>query len=61
LTLVSLLDRRSAACVLAMAGAYRVLLERIAARPQLVLSGRPSLRRWQKGLVLARSLGRSAA
>jgi phytoene synthase len=61
LTLVPLLDRRSAACVLAMAGAYRTLLVRIAAHPQLVLDGRPSLRSWEKGLVLARSLARSAA
>ena len=61
LTLVPLLDRRSAACVLAMAGSYRALLVRIAARPQLVLDGRPSLRSWEKGLVLARSLARSAA
>jgi phytoene synthase len=61
LTLVPLLDRRSAACVLAMAGSYRALLLRIAAHPQLVLDGRPSLRSWEKGLVLARSLARSAA
>lgn len=61
LTLVPLLDRRSAACVLAMAGSYRRLLERIAASPELVLGGRPSLRRWEKGLVLAQSLARSAA
>jgi phytoene synthase len=61
LTLVPLLDRRSAACVLAMAGAYRRLLERIAMNPELVLHGRPALRRWEKGLVLAQSLARSAA
>ena len=61
LTLVPLLDRRSAACVLAMAGAYRRLLERIAMHPELVLQGRPTLRRWEKGLVLAQSLVRSAA
>ena len=61
LTVVPLLDRRSAACVLAMAGAYRRLLERIALHPQLVLQGRPGLRRWEKGLVLAQSLARSAA
>jgi phytoene synthase len=61
LTLVPLLDRRSAACVLAMAGAYRRLLERIALHPDLVLRGRPRLRRWEKGLVLAQSLARSAA
>ncbi len=56
LDLVPLLDRRSASAVLAMAGKYRVLLDRIAADPALVLSGRLSLRRWEKGLVLARSL-----
>jgi phytoene synthase len=61
LMLVPLLDRRSAACVLAMAGAYRRLLERIAMHPELVLQGRPTLRRWEKGLVLAQSLVRSAA
>jgi 15-cis-phytoene synthase len=61
LTLVPLLDRRSAACVLAMAGAYRRLLEHIAAEPRIVLEARPSLRRWEKGWVLARSLARSAA
>ncbi len=56
LALVALLDRRSASCVLAMAGKYRFLLERIAADPALVLRGRISLRPWEKGLVLARSL-----
>jgi 15-cis-phytoene synthase len=56
LELVPLIDRRSAACVLAMAGKYRRLLERIAAEPGLVLRGRLSLRPWEKGLVLARSL-----
>ena len=61
LTLVPLLDRRSAACVLAMAGSYRRLLQRIAARPELVLGGRPTLRRWEKGLVLARSLVKGVA
>jgi phytoene synthase len=56
LELVPLLDRRSTAAVLAMAGKYRVLLVRIAEEPSLVLNGRVSLRRWEKGLVLARSL-----
>jgi 15-cis-phytoene synthase len=56
LDLVPLLDRRSASAVLAMAGKYRVLLDRIAEEPSLVFNGRPSLRRWEKGLVLARSL-----
>jgi phytoene synthase len=61
LELVPLLDRRSAACVLAMAGKYRRLLERIAAHPAFVLTGRPSLRPWEKGLVLARSLAGAAS
>jgi phytoene synthase len=56
LELVPLLDRRSASCVLAMTGKYRLLLKRIAAAPALVLRGRVSLRAWEKGLVLARSL-----
>jgi 15-cis-phytoene synthase len=56
LDLVPLLDRRSASAVLAMAGKYRVLLDRIAEEPSLVFNGRLSLRRWEKGLVLARSL-----
>jgi phytoene synthase len=56
LDLVPLLDRRSASCVLAMAGKYRRLLERIAADPAVVLRERISLRPWEKGLVLARSL-----
>jgi phytoene synthase len=56
LDLVPLLDRRSASAVLAMAGKYRMLLDRIAAEPSLVLNGRVTLRSWEKGLVLARSL-----
>jgi 15-cis-phytoene synthase len=56
LELVPLLDRRSTAAVLAMAGKYRVLLERIADEPSRVLEGRVSLRPWEKGLVIARSL-----
>jgi 15-cis-phytoene synthase len=56
LELVPLIDRRSATCVLAMAGKYRRLLERIAADPGIVLRGRLTLRPWEKGLVLARSL-----
>jgi phytoene synthase len=61
LELVPLIDRRSASCVLAMAGKYRRLLERIATEPTLVLQGRLSLRPWEKGLVLARSLTRAGA
>jgi phytoene synthase len=60
LALEPLLDRRSAACVLAMAGKYRRLLERMAAEPSLTLHARPSLRAWEKGWVLARSLARAA-
>ena len=56
LVLVPLLDRRSASCVLAMAGKYRRLLERIQSDPALALRGRLALRPWEKGLVLARSL-----
>ena len=56
LELVPLLDRRSASCVLAMAGKYQRLLERIRREPGLVLRGRLTLRPWEKGLVLARSL-----
>jgi phytoene synthase len=41
--LVSLLDRRSGACVLAMSRIYRNLLERIEARPERILEGRVSL------------------
>ena len=59
--LVKLLDRRSAACVIAMAGSYRRLLRRMAARPQLPMQGRVSLRPWEKGLVLARSVLEAAA
>ena len=56
LELVPLLDRRSASCVLAMAGKYERLLERIEREPERALHGRLSLRPWEKGLVLARSL-----
>jgi phytoene synthase len=56
LELVPLLDRRSTAAVLAMAGKYRVLLTHIADDPSIVLRGRLSLRPWEKGLVIARSL-----
>ncbi len=56
LELIALLDRRSAACVLAMSGIYRRLLERIAADPAAILNGRVSLGRWTKVGVAARSL-----
>jgi len=56
LALLPLLDRRSTTAVRAMTGKYRVLLQRIANEPALAFNGRLSLRPWEKGLVLARSL-----
>lgn len=61
LELVPLLDRRSAASVLAMAGGYRKLLTRIALDPSLPLSRRISLNRWDKTVVLAQSLVKGVA
>jgi 15-cis-phytoene synthase len=54
--LLPMLDRRSGACVAAMAGIYRRLLERIADDPQAVLRGRVSLRGRQKAYVALRGL-----
>jgi phytoene synthase len=56
LTLIPLLDRRSAASAGAMAGIYFRLLERIAASPRAVLERRMSLSAREKALVAARSL-----
>jgi phytoene synthase len=56
LQLAPLLDRRSAACVLAMAGIYRRLLERIEARPEQAAHRRISLPMHEKALVAARSM-----
>jgi phytoene synthase len=56
LGLVSRLDRRSAACVLAMAGIYHRLLERIEAEPARALSERLSLSRGEKVRVALRSM-----
>ena len=56
LELLPLLDRRSRACVGAMAGIYRRLLVRIDADPTAVLDRRMSLPTWEKALVAARSL-----
>jgi len=61
LGLVPLLDRSSARCVLAMTAAYESLAERIASHPELALRSHVSLPSWQKRLVVARSLLRSAA
>jgi phytoene synthase len=54
--LVPLLDRRSAACVLAMSGIYCRLLDRIERQPELTARERVSLPVWEKGWVAARSL-----
>lgn len=54
--LIPLLDRRSAACVLAMSGIYRRLLDRIEEHPERVACERVSLPIWEKGWVATRSL-----
>jgi phytoene synthase len=56
LAMTELLDRRSAACVLAMAGIYRRLLERIEAHPEQSLSRRMSLPAHEKAWVAARGM-----
>jgi phytoene synthase len=56
LQLLDLLDRRSAACCGAMAGIYRELLDRIAADPRQVMTGRLSLPTRDKLRVAARAL-----
>jgi phytoene synthase len=56
LRLAPLLDRRSAACVLAMAGIYRRLLVRIEAHPELAAGARMSLPAREKAVVAARSV-----
>ncbi|TVL93060.1 presqualene diphosphate synthase HpnD [Streptomyces sp. SAJ15] len=54
--LLPMLDRRSGACVAAMAGIYRRLLERIARDPAAVLRGRVSLPGHEKAYVAVRGL-----
>lgn len=56
LPLLDHLDRRSRACVAAMAGIYRRLLERIRRDPAAVLRGRMSLPATEKLIVAGRSL-----
>jgi phytoene synthase len=56
LELLPLLDRRSAACVLAMAGIYMRLLRQIEERPDRALARRCSLTLRQKSWVAARAL-----
>ncbi|MFB7991906.1 presqualene diphosphate synthase HpnD [Streptomyces sp. NPDC056002] len=54
--LLPLLDRRSGACVAAMAGIYRRLLDRIEREPEAVLRGRVSLPGREKAYVAVRGL-----
>ena len=54
--LTPMLDHRSAACVRAMSGIYRRLLDRIEADPPAVLAGRVALRPMTKVAVAAGSL-----
>jgi 15-cis-phytoene synthase len=54
--LAPLLDRRSAACLRAMAGIYRRLLNRIQAHPERALAERMSLPAREKAWVAARSM-----
>ena len=61
MALVPLLDRRSAACAMAMAGIYSRLLGRIAAEPGCVLRERVTLSRREKAWVATRSLIAGAA
>jgi phytoene synthase len=56
LQLLPLLDRRSRACVSAMAGIYRRLLDRMAGDPIAVTRGRVSVPTWEKGWVAISSL-----
>jgi len=56
LELTGMLDRRSAACVLAMSGIYRRLLDEIESDPAAILEGRVALGPWTKVGVAARSL-----
>ncbi|CAM5574286.1 Putative phytoene synthase OS=Streptomyces glaucescens OX=1907 GN=SGLAU_28270 PE=4 SV=1 [Streptomyces glaucescens] len=54
--LLPMLDRRSGACVAAMAGIYRRLLDRIERDPEAVLRGRVSLPGREKAYVAVRAL-----
>ena len=56
IALTAMLDRRSAACVLAMAGIYRRLLERIDAHPEEAARRRIALPAREKAWVAARGL-----
>lgn len=56
LALLELLDRRSAACVLAMAGIYLRVLRHIEEHPDAALAARVSLSAREKGWVASRAL-----
>jgi phytoene synthase len=56
LELLELLDRRSAACVLAMAGIYLRVLRHVEEHPDRALAGRMSLTTREKAWVAARAL-----
>jgi 15-cis-phytoene synthase len=58
--LVGLLDKRSAACVLAMSGIYRRVLARIQRDPEISRANRVSLATWEKAWVATRSLAGAA-
>ena len=60
LELVPLLDRRSGACVLAMANIYRGVLTRIEHDPQRARHERTTLPIWEKGWVASRSVLKAA-
>jgi phytoene synthase len=60
LELLPLLDPRSAACVAAMTGIYRRILDRIDRSPGDVLRGRISLPPWEKAWVAAGSVATAA-
>jgi 15-cis-phytoene synthase len=56
MTLGALLDRRSAACLMAMAGIYRRLLDRIERDPLGAFASRMSLPAREKAMVAARGM-----
>ena len=60
LGLISMLDSRSASCVVAMTGIYLRLLGQIEEKPDRVLRERLSLAPWEKAWVAARSLSGAA-
>jgi len=60
LRLLDLLDGRSGACVGAMTGIYRRILERIERDPETVRERRVSLPSWEKTWVAIRSLREAA-